>query len=460
MPISTWNSDWFPLPGRAVFDRDRQRVAAVGRAPGHLDLFAIGFDNRVWSTFWHAATGWHADWFPLPGQDTFNRDTQHVTAVSRAPGNLDLFVIGFDNRVWSTFWTDLHGWNGNWFALPGHAQFDHRKQRIAAVARTSRHLDLFVVGFDKHCWTTYWNTAHGWNGDWFRLPGEATFDPNTQQVAAVARAPGNVDLFALGRDDRCWTTFWSDATGWNRDWFPLPGQQRFDHTTRHVTAVARTPGRLDLFALGPDLRCWSTFWSAAGDWSADWFQVPGMVLFDGHHQRVTAVSRAPGHLDLFVLGLDNQGWTTWWNDAHGWNREWFHVPGPTLFNHEAQHVAAVARTPSNLDLFVIGPDNHVWSTFWGQHAAHPAIKLRAVPGERRFVEVTGVGFTPNHTVKLGYDIVASGAPTDHQLGEDTLTCDAAGAFVDRIPVNLGGNINFAQAQAVDLASSAVAMASI
>ena len=47
---------------------------------------------------------WHNDWFLLPGQAVFDRDKQHVAAVSRAPGNLDLFVIGFDNRVWTTFW--------------------------------------------------------------------------------------------------------------------------------------------------------------------------------------------------------------------------------------------------------------------------------------------------------------------------------------------------------------------
>ena len=29
-----WNGDWFPLPGQAVFDRDKQHVAAVtGRSP-------------------------------------------------------------------------------------------------------------------------------------------------------------------------------------------------------------------------------------------------------------------------------------------------------------------------------------------------------------------------------------------------------------------------------------------
>jgi len=124
----------------------------------------------------------------------------------------------------------------------------------------------------------------------------------------------------------------------------------------------------------------------------------------------------------------------------------------------------VARTTTHLDLFAIGPDHRAWSTFWGQHAEHPAthldITVRAMTGQRRFVEVSGVGFTPNQAVKVGYDIAAGSAPADHQLGEDTVICDAVGAFVDRIAVNLGGNIDFAQAQAVDLASNAVAMASI
>ena len=100
----TWNPDWFPLPGQAVFDRGNQQIAAVSRAPGNLDLFVIGFDNRVWTTFWNQQTGWNRDWFPLPGQAVFDHVNQQIAAVSRTPGNLDLFVIGFDNHIWSTFW--------------------------------------------------------------------------------------------------------------------------------------------------------------------------------------------------------------------------------------------------------------------------------------------------------------------------------------------------------------------
>jgi hypothetical protein len=214
-----------------VFDHQVQRLAAVSRAPGNLDLFVVGFDDRIWTTFWNAEHGWNTDWFPLPGQARFDHVKQQVVAVSRTPGNLDLFVIGNDNRVWTTFWpAQQQGWNADFFPLPGQAVFDHQVQRLAAVSRAPGNLDLFVVGFDDRIWTTFWSAGHGWNADWFPLPGQARFDHVKQQVVAVSRTPGNLDLFVIGNDNRVWTTFWpAQQQGWNADFFPLPGQAVFDH---------------------------------------------------------------------------------------------------------------------------------------------------------------------------------------------------------------------------------------
>jgi uncharacterized protein with LGFP repeats len=91
---------------------------------------------------------------------------------------------------------------------------------------------------------------------------------------------------------------------------------------------------------------------------------------------------------------------------------------------------------------------------------NPAITLSAVADQGRFIEVTGIRFTPNQTVKLGYDITSGGGPTTHQLGEDIFTSDGTGSFIHRIRVNLGGDISGAQAQATDVASGATATASI
>ena len=60
MAFPTWNCDSFPLPGQHVFDRQTQGIAVVSRAPGNLDLFVIGFDNRVYTHFWNPG-GWNGD---------------------------------------------------------------------------------------------------------------------------------------------------------------------------------------------------------------------------------------------------------------------------------------------------------------------------------------------------------------------------------------------------------------
>lgn len=358
-----WAVDWFALPGAAVFDHRTQHIAAVTRAPGILDLFVIGYDNRVWTTFWTAQTGWNADWFPLPGAARFDHERQQIAALSRAPGILDLFVIGFDNRVWSTYWTETTGWSSEWFQIPGATGFDNR-QRVAAVARAPDILDLFVVGFDNRVWSTYWTGTSGWNSDWFPLPGGARFDHNTQRVTALARARGNLDLFIIGPDNHAWSTYWSEATGWSSEWFRIPGAATFDRANQHIAAVARAPGILDLFVIGFDNRVWSTYWTDASGWNSDWFPLPGAARFDRLTQQVTALARARGNLDLFLIGGDNRAWSTYWSEATGWSGDWFRLPGGTTFDHTRQHIAVVARTSGILDLFAIGSDNRARSTYW------------------------------------------------------------------------------------------------
>ena len=368
--MNIWNRDWFPLPGEAVFDRNKQQIAAVSRAPGNLDLFVIGFDNHVWSTFWNDAGGWSRDWFRLPGQHVFDHEKQQLAAVSRAPGNLDLFVIGFDNHVYSTFWNDRTGWNADFFPLPGQHVFDREKQQLAAVSRAPGNLDLFVIGFDNHVYSTFWNDRTGWSADFFPLPGQHVFDREKQQLAAVSRAPGNLDIFVIGFDNHVYSTFWNDRTGWNADFFPLPGQHVFDRDKQQLAAVSRAPGNLDIFVIGFDNHVYSTFWNDRTGWSADFFPLPGQHVFDRDKQQLAAVSRAPGNLDIFVIGFDNHVYCTFWNDRTGWNADFFPLPGRHVFDREKQQLAAVSRAPGNLDLFVIGFDNRVYSTFWGPILDH------------------------------------------------------------------------------------------
>jgi uncharacterized protein YbdZ (MbtH family) len=88
-------------------------VTAVARYDHHLDLFVVGTDNRVYSTWWAPSAGW-AGWFNVSGG--VSRPGGQVAALSRITEHLDVFVVGTDERVYSTWWDGTGGWAG-WFAL-------------------------------------------------------------------------------------------------------------------------------------------------------------------------------------------------------------------------------------------------------------------------------------------------------------------------------------------------------
>jgi hypothetical protein len=317
-----------------------------------------------------------------------------------------------------------------------------------------------------------------WNADWRPLPGPEVFDLATQHVAAVSRAPGVLDLFVIGNDSRVWTNNWSQTRttsgGWNADWGALPGQAKFNLSTQHVAAVSRAPGVIDLFVIGSDAagnngHVWTNNWSQAGTtnggWNADWGPLPGSAVFDFATQHVAVVSQSQENLDLFVIGDDSRVWSDQWSQGGGWSGDWRPLPGQAKFNLSTQHVAAVSRAPGVLDLFVIGSDavgnnGHVWTNNWSVHPANPSISSRAVEDAGRFIEVTGLGFTPYQRVKLNYDITTSGSPTTDQIGEDDISSDGTGAFIQNIQINLPGDISGAQVKATDLASDATAEGAI
>ncbi|MBP2334447.1 hypothetical protein JOF41_000625 [Saccharothrix coeruleofusca] len=284
-------------------------VTSIARNPDHLDLFTVGTDNRVWSAWWDAASGW-SGWFQVGG--LVCRPGSTVTVVARNPNHLDLFTTASDGRTMSTWWDAATGWAG-WFHVSGGVAAAGAP--VTAIARNPNHLDLFTVGTDNRVYSTWWDAATGWAG-WFRL-GTLTCRPDSA-VTVVARNPNHLDLFTTASNGRVMSAWWDAASGW-ADWFHVSGGVASPGSS--VSAVARNPDHLDLFTLGTDNRVYSTWWDAASGW-AGWFQVSGGVGRAGGH--VAAITRRPDHLDLFTVGTDNRVYSTWWNAASGW-AGWFQL---------------------------------------------------------------------------------------------------------------------------------------
>jgi hypothetical protein len=191
---------------------------------------------------------------------------------------------------------------------------------VTAVARTPQKLDLFMVGHDGGVYTAAWDQAGtgGWRGWWKIL--DLVARPGSR-IAAVARDAGKLDIFAVREDGVVLTAAWEHkvANGAWRGWWPVAGLTTFKETP--VTAVSRGPGKLDVFVVGSDSGVHTAAWDqnvAGGKWRGPW-QVGNLVA----HPRsvVAAVSREPEKLDIFAIRDNGEMSTAAW-DLHAANGQW------------------------------------------------------------------------------------------------------------------------------------------
>ena len=336
-------------PLATLLARRRTPITALARFPEHLDVFAVADNGRTMSNWWDQASGW-AGWFQVQGGIASPGGAgSPITAVARYAGQLDLFTIGTDNRVYTAWWNGAANWQG-WTPL------DPLQARPGAVvnvvARYADHLDLFTTAADGRIMSTWWDVRTGW-APWFHVMGGVA--AAGAPVTALARYPSHLDLFTVGTDNRIYSCWWDERSGWHA-WFRIGDLVCRPDST--VTAVSRHPDQIDLFTTAADGRIMSTWWNVRSGW-ASWFQIAGGVASPG--SPVTAIARYSGHLDLFVIGTDNRIYSTWWHEGQTW-AAWFNVSGGV--GNPGGQVAALQRYADHIDVFTVGGDGVVYSTWW------------------------------------------------------------------------------------------------
>ncbi len=321
-----WRGWWSILEGRA---EKGSPIAVVARDSNKLDLFFAGVDSGVYTAAWDqnvTNSQWRGWWRIL---NSVARAGSGVTAVSRDPNKLDVFVIGTDGGIWTAARdqnVDSGKWRGWWRILNGVARAGGG---VTAVSRDPNKLDVFVIGTDGGIWTAAWdqNVDSGkWRGWWRILNGVAGAGSG---VTAVSRDPNKLDVFVIGTDGGIWTAAWDqnvDSGKWRGWWRILNGVAR---AGSGVTAVSRDPNKLDAFVIGTDGGIWTAAWDQnvdSGKWRGWWRILNGVA---GAGSGVTAVSRDPNKLDVFVIGTDGGIWTAAWDqnvDSGKW-RGWWRIGG-------------------------------------------------------------------------------------------------------------------------------------
>lgn len=332
-------------------------VHVVSRSADKLDIFFTDQDGRVMSAAWEPSmpNWWEGFWHLRGGMAAAGAP---VTAVSRGPNKLDIFVVGTDNHIYTAAWRpDSGGWQGWWRV--GNIKAPHRSQ-VSAVSRSADKLDIFVTDLSGRVMTAAWEPAFsdGWHGWWHVRGGMAT--PGAP-VGAVVRGPDQLDIFVVGTDGHCYTAAWqpSFSDGWHGWW--RVGTVRFP-AGGHITAVSRSRNKLDIFGVANGGETVTAAWEPAfTDGWHGWWHIRGGRGRPG--AAVHAVSRASNKLDVFVTGTDGGTYTAAWEPAFtdGWHGWWRLNSGRATLGAP---ITAVSRSAHKLDVFVVGTDSRLYTAAW------------------------------------------------------------------------------------------------
>lgn len=261
-------------------------------------------------------------------------------AVAQVPGSprTDVFVRGSDGNV---YWTSMQGPAfGPWTGLGSPPVLFGFQGAPAAVSWAPGRLDLFVRGTDNRLWQRFSeNGGSSWSG-WFQpVPdGVLASDP-----VAVSWAPGRLDIFVMGTDGQVWQRFYEGS--WNHAWLPR-GRPAVGLNGRPAVTTWG-PGRLDIFARGTDNRLYQSFYSDG--WSS-WFRPSGTET-GTLASSPGAASWGAGEVAVFTRGTD--GGLYWTNYFHDYWSGWVRIGSDVM----AADPSAASRGCQQLDVYVQGPNN-------------------------------------------------------------------------------------------------------
>lgn len=310
--------------------------AVASNADGRLEVFGVGADGALWTTFQTTPNGSWSDWYSLAGAVT---GTPAVT--QNQDGRLEAFAIGADRAVWHTWQTAPSGSFGGWASLEGSVQGDP----VVAPEADGR-LDVFATGADGAIWHV-WQTApsSGWS-DWASLaapPAGGLTDPRV-----VLQADGQIAAFARGSSDGAVYESKESSGGWT-PWFSLDGA-----IEGALTVGLDEDTRVEVFARGADGALWHDWETSPGGAWSGWFSLAGLV------SAPSVARNGDGRLEVFVKGGGQSLWHIAQNTPNGGWDGWQDLQGTS-----AGAPAWGQNEDGRLEVFVRGPDGsigHVWQT--------------------------------------------------------------------------------------------------
>jgi hypothetical protein len=393
----TW-SEWDNVSGvkDVIFNPSPDtRITVLERNTSRLDLFVVGKDGKVYTSFW-SDDDWSGfnkigEWRMLDwgsSKTPIFPAGSKITAVARSENNMDLFGVANDGKVWNAWWIQGQDWDG-WRQISGDQNFTPGAP-MAAVSRFAGRHDIFVNGGGTIRAASWTQSDAGVVTDWTASPWPSIGDsfPSTAQILALSRSNESMEVFVTGTDGHVygnaffsisliftigfWTGFGDIGTSAPDPTTDPPSKTRFLAGTK-IAGVTRGSDRMELFVVGPDNNLWFTHWDTDTQWAGagagkSWESLGNQSAFDSTKSDVVAITRAAGFgtntVDVFVTGIDGLIYRTGWNDARntwtsvgplggGWDVGVGGVTNQDNRNMPGFTIAAASRTRDMLTVLAV-----------------------------------------------------------------------------------------------------------
>lgn len=327
-------------------------VSAVSRSKGRLDVFTA-FGGGIFAGAWKPGDESFRAWWPV-GNNILVATGSPVTALSRSTDLLDVFTTTGEGTVWTAAWMPGDEAFRGWWQI-GSGGIARVREEVAAVSCTTDAMDIFVIGSDGGVWSSWWVPGQDGFSEWARIGDLQT--AHGSRVAAVSRNDNKIDVFAIGVDGRVYTAAWQEGQEWYEGWWPI-GDFRA-RPNAGVSAVSRTTDHLDLFVVGDDGLVYTAAWQPDDTAWRGWWPIGSLSA--GFAADVYAISAFENWLDIFIVGDDGGVYTSFWAPGSDW-QPWAPVAGGVAAT--GSPVIPVSRSPQKFDLFIIGPNQAVWTAAW------------------------------------------------------------------------------------------------
>jgi hypothetical protein len=277
------------------------RIAVVPIAHGRFDAYAAGSDGAVYVFPLEELEQQKTTRWQRLGDLEVDKYTS-VSVVSTSKGTLLVGVMDPNGRLYIT--VGQIGWNHHHKWMQAEGLNVNTNARITLTSRADEQVEAFVVGCDNRVWTLEYDLRNGIDRGWHVIG-----DLQASSFARITplRKQGDVLELLTANDDGSIFSASSNKQSGDIEWSPWTTvADRLAEQLTSIEVVATSSNTWSAFIIGQDYRVWTTSW-ASGELDWDWQPVGDLDVFS---YSLFVVLSSPKVIDISVLAFDGTFYTT------------------------------------------------------------------------------------------------------------------------------------------------------